>query len=455
MSTTENPAPDTGPGAVREFAAALFDDGAATPATPVADGSAGGWGAVDGRDVCLAVLGEDPGGRVLALAARTGRPLVTVVPDGAAVDARALGEIARAGVALSGVVPQVAVVLGAADGAAALLLPLADVVVAVRGARSALADPAAAQVVTGVAREADDLGGTDLHAAATGRFAHVADDPAAAGEFVRDLLAHLPSNNRATAPRLPGAVPDPSEEDPDLAALLPEDAGAPYDVRDVVARLADEPEEGAPAFLELRAAHAPHLVTGLTRLDGRSLGVVAPQPAVRGGALDAAAAAKAARFVRWCDAFGLPVLTLVDTAGAVPAGEDDPDAPTFALAQLLYACAEATTPLLTVVTGRAHGPARTALASRYAGADLVLAWPRALVADRDEVASAAGAGDEEWTAALRAAREDAGPARAAGRGELDGVVEPAATRARLAASLRLLERVTGSQPARRHGNLPL
>ncbi|WP_369068830.1 carboxyl transferase domain-containing protein [Kineococcus terrestris] len=449
MSTTENPVPD----AVRGFAAGLFDDGAATP---VVEGSAGGWGAVDGRDVCLAVLGEDPGGRVRALAARTGRPLVTVVPDGAAVDARALGEAARTGVALSGVVPQVAVVLGAADGAAALLLPLADVVVAVRGARSALAEPAAVQVVSGLPREGDELGGTGLHAEVTGRFAHVAEDPAAAGEFVRDLLAHLPSNNRATAPRLPDPVPDPAEEDPDLAALLPEEPGAPYDVREVVARLADEPEEGAPALLELRAAHAPHLVTGLTRLDGRSLGVVAPQPAVRGGALDTAAAAKAARFVRWCDAFGLPVLTLVDTAGAVPAGEDDPQAPTLALAQLLYACAEATTPLLTVVTGRASGPARVALASRHAGADLVLAWPRALVADRDEVAAAPqDAVDEEWLAALRAAREEAGPARAAGRGELDGVVEPAATRARLAAALRLLERVTGSQPARRHGNLPL
>ncbi|NAZ74629.1 hypothetical protein GTQ99_04210, partial [Kineococcus sp. T13] len=211
----------------------------------------------------------------------------------------------------------------------------------------------------------------------------------------------------------------------------------------------------------LHAAHAPHLVTALARLDGWSVGVVAPQPAVRGGVLDAAAAAKAARFVRLCDAFALPVLTLVDTAGALPVGEEDEGAPTAALAQLLYAYAEATVPLLTVVTGRAHGTARLALGSRHVGADLVLAWPRALTADRDEVAAAAATGSagpgtaQEWARAVHEAARAAGPEAALRDREVDAVVEPGRTRGRLAAALRLLHRKSGHQPARRHGNVPL
>ena len=462
----QNPQDRGGPAAVRAFAAALFDEGTAVP---LADGaSPAGAGEVDGRDVCLAVAagtgdaaGADAESRVRALAARTGRPLVTVVDAGDCTDPRAFGDLVRSSVALSGVVPQVAVVLGAADGARALLLPLADVVVAVRSARSALADPAAAHTVTGLAREADALGDAELHARATGRFAHVADDAAGAAQFVRDLLAHLPSNNRASAPRLPEPAPDPAEEDPDLAGAVPAQAGAPYDVREVLARLADDPDDGAGP-LELHATHAPQLVTAFAHLDGWSTGVVAPQPAVRGGVLDAAAAAKAARFVRLCDAFGLPVLTLVDTAGALPAGEDDEGAPTAALAQLLYAYAEATVPLLTVVTGRAHGPARLALGSRHVGADLVLAWPRALTAARDEVATASASlsaagprAAEDWARAVHEAARAAGPEAALRDREVDAVVDPGLTRARLAAALRLLHRKSGHQPARRHGNVPL
>ncbi|NAZ78322.1 hypothetical protein GTQ99_23360, partial [Kineococcus sp. T13] len=249
--TDENPNPSgdrDGPAAVLAFAAALFDEGTAVP---LGDGaSPAGAGRVDGRDVCLAVAagtGEaaaaDAESRVRALAARTGRPLVTVVDTAGCADPRAFGELVRGSVALSGVVPQVAVVLGAADGERALLLPLADVVVAVPAARSALAEPGAAQTVTGLVRNAGALGGADLHARSTGRFAHVAEDAAGAAEFVRDLLAHLPSNNRASAPRLPEAAPDPAQEDPGLAAALPAQAGAPYDVREVLARLADDPDD--------------------------------------------------------------------------------------------------------------------------------------------------------------------------------------------------------------------
>ncbi|WP_432532999.1 carboxyl transferase domain-containing protein [Kineococcus arenarius] len=440
------------PDDLHEFAQALFDDAP----TPLTGQGPAGWGLVDGRDVCLAVAGAASEMRVRALAARTGRPLVTVFAgadadhDGGAADLRVLGALVRDGAALSGVVPQIAVVLTAADREAALLLPLADLAVAVRGARSALADPAAAETVTGAARSAGELGGADVHEEVTGRFAHVAEDAAEAARFVRDVLAHLPSNNRATAPRLPDAGPDPAEDDPELAGLLPTGPGAPYDVREVVARLTDDD------LVELHTAHAPHVVTAFARIDGWSTGVVATQPAVRGGALDAAAAGKAARFVRWCDAFGVPVLTLVDTAGAVPAGEDDEGAPTVALARLLYAYAEATVGLLTVLTGRAHGPARLALGSGHVGADLVLAWPRARIGERDEFAAAARASAaDDWRALVREAAAAAEPVEAVCRGDVDAVVDPGTTRTHLAAALRLLQRKAGQQPARRHGNVPL
>ncbi|WP_337060156.1 carboxyl transferase domain-containing protein [Kineococcus sp. G2] len=456
--------------------AALFDPGSFAPLSdPAAGGPPGvltGCGTVAGRGVCA--IAQAPGAvpepaavdaelRARALAARTGRPVVTVHDATGAGTARGFGELVRGAVALSGVVPQVAVVTGAADAERALLLPLADVVVATAGARSALADPAAAAVVTGRERDAAGLGGAQLHASATGRAAHVAAGGAEAGAFVRELLGHLPSSNLATPPRLPVEPVAGEEPDDELEALLPVDPAAPYDVREVLAHLADD--EDAP--LELHARHAGGVLTGFTRLDGRSLGVVATDPAVAGGSLDAAAAAKAARFVRFCDAFGVPVLTLVDTAGFVPAGEDDPGSPTAAAAQLVYAYAEASVPLLTVVTGRAHGAALLALGSRHVGADVVLAWPRARLGARDAVAEVAGEvaqevagggarpGTGEW--AQRVARREAlaSPGAAVRAGDVDAVVEPGRTRAHLARWLEALERKAVTPPARRHGNLPL
>ncbi|WP_432488213.1 carboxyl transferase domain-containing protein [Kineococcus sp. SYSU DK018] len=451
--------------------AALFDPGSFTAVSDPAEGGPPGvltgHGTVEGRAVCA--VAQAPGGapgaaaveaevRLRALAARTGKPLVTVHDATGPGSARGFGEVVRGAVALSGVVPQVAVVTGAADAERALLLPLADVVVAAEGSRSALADPAAAAVLTGRERDARQLGGAALHAAVTGRAAHVAPGPAAAAAFVRELLGHLPGNVLATPPRLPPGAVRVADEDPDeeLDALLPADPDAPYDVRDVLARLADDEEPP----LELHALHAAGVLTGFTRLDGRSLGVVAPDPSVAGGALDAPAAAKAARFVRFCDAFGVPVLTLVDTAGVVPAGEDDPGAPTVAVAQLLYAYAEASVPLLTVVTGRAHGAALLALGSRHVGADAVLVWPRARLGARDAVAEvAAGHGPApaagEWARLVARREAERSPAAAVRAGDADAVVGAGRTRAHLARWLDLLERKAVTPPARRHGNLPL
>ncbi|WP_432574088.1 carboxyl transferase domain-containing protein [Kineococcus sp. SYSU DK005] len=475
-------------GGAEGFVRALLDGGSLTPLAEVPGGGGpgvlAGFGTVEGRDVCvLAHTGPGAGGplgaaavaaevRVRALAARTGRPLVTVHDATGPGTAQGFGELVRSAVALSGVVPQVAVVLGAADAERALLLPLADVVVATAAARSALADPGAVAAAGGSPAPA---GTAALHAGSTGRFARVEPDAVAAAGFVRELLAHLPSNNLATAPRpappggwdggWDGGLDGELDEDPDdeLDALLPADPAAPHDVRAVLEHLADD------GFLELHAQHAASVVTAFARIDGRSTGVVATQPAVLAGALDAAACAKAARFVRFCDAFGLPVLTAVDTAGFVPAAEGAAGDLTAAAAQLLYAYAEASVPLLTVLTGRAHGPAATALGSRHVGADVVLAWPRARLGAREAVAQVAAAHGEElavaaasgrdaeaqWLRRLAEQEERAAPGAAVAAGDVDAVLAPGATRAHLARALRLLQRKAVPPPARRHGNVPL
>ncbi|NAZ88228.1 carboxyl transferase domain-containing protein, partial [Kineococcus indalonis] len=459
------------------FVAELLDEGSFTalagaPAAPgpgvQGPGVLAGFGTVEGREVCvLAHTGPGAGGplaaaavraelRVRAVAARTGRPVVTVHDATGPGTPQGFGELVRSAAALSGVVPQVAVVVGAADAERALLLPLADVVVATAPARSTLADPGALAAAHGP-HAPGDAGGAALHAGATGRFARVEPDAAAAAGFVRELLAHLPSNNLATPPRweLDGELdggPDAELDggpDSELEGLLPPDPTAPYDVRDVLARLVDDGE-----LLELHEEHAPNVVTAFARVDGRSTGVLAPQPAVLAGALDAAACAKAARFVRFCDAFGVPVLTAVDTAGFAPAAEDAPGDPTASAAQLLYAYAEASVPLITVVTGRAHGPAATALGSRHVGADVVLAWPRARLGPREAVAAVAaehgrepGAAAEHgqdahaaWLRRLAEQDELAAPGAAVAAGDVDAVLAPGRTRAHLVRALRLLER---------------
>ncbi|GAB7192373.1 acyl-CoA carboxylase subunit beta [Kineococcus sp. NUM-3379] len=422
--------------------------GAGSPGGAVRSGT----GTVEGRDVLVCACGNggplgagdvEQVSRVLALAASAGRPLVTVhdatgarTADGLA-GLGAYGRLLRAAARTSGVVPHVAVVLGAAGQEQALLAGLADVVVAVRG-------------------------GTRGN---PGRPAHLsAPDAAAAVDLVRDVLSFLPANNLATPPRLPGA-PDGTEDagDPGLDDVVPAHPTAAYDVREVVSRLADDGE-----FLELHAGRSPGVVTGLARLDGRGTGIVATVPATAGGSLDAAGADRAAALVRTCDAFGLPVLTLVDTPGFVPGGdsgngagaEEEP-----AAVRLLHAYAAASVPLLTVLTGQAHGPAYLVLGSRHVGADVVLAWPRARIAVRDPLAVVAeqhgeelraagttGGAEERWLDLVEDHEAAAAPGSAAG--DVDAVVAPGDTREHLRRALRLLQRKQSALPARKHGNLP-
>jgi propionyl-CoA carboxylase beta chain len=322
----------------------------------------------------------------------------------------------------------VALVLEPCEGGPALLPALADFVVMVEGdGRLLLGDTGAIATVTGELVDAEELAGTRAHAARTGTAHFRAADRAEAVDLARLLLGYLPGNNLEEPPALEAAG-DPSvvtARDLELDGLLPEATELPFDVRRLVERVVDDGE-----LLEVQALFAGNLLCGFGRVDGRPVGVVASQPLVLAGALDAAAAEKAALFVRTCDAFNLPVLTFVGGPGFVDDGEQERQGLVRRAAKLAYAYAEATVPKVTVVARQAAGPAAEVLGGRRLRADLVLAWPEA------EVAGLA-------------------PEEAAARGWLHDVVRPAQTRPRVSAALRLLRGKREPLPPRRHGNIPL
>jgi propionyl-CoA carboxylase beta chain len=351
------------------------------------------------------------------------------VVGSAAGDApEAYGEVLSGSVLASGVVPQVALVLGAVEGGAALVPALADLVVMAEGdGRLLLGDPGAIEAVTGELVDAEELAGARAHTVRTGTAHFRAADLAEAVDLARLLLGYLPANNLEEPPALEAAG-DPSvvtARDLELDGLAPDTPEVPFDVRRLVERVVDDGE-----LLEVQALFAGNVLCGFGRVDGRPVGVVASQPLVLAGALDAAAAEKAARFVRTCDAFNLPVLTFADGPGFMPDGDQERQGLVRRAAKLAYAYAEATVPKVTVVARRAAGPAAELLGSRRLRADLVLGWPEAEVA---------GLPADEATA----------------RGWLHAVVRPAQTRPRVSAALALLRGKRELVPPRRHGNVPL
>jgi propionyl-CoA carboxylase beta chain len=338
------------------------------------------------------------------------------------------GELLSRGALASGVVPQVALVLGAVVGGPALVPALADFVVMVEGdGRLQLGDTEAIATVSGELVDAEELAGTRAHTVRTGTAHFRAADLGQAVDLARALLGYLPGNNLEEPPALEVGG-DPSvvtARDLELDGLLPGSAELPFDARRLVERVVDDGE-----LLEVQALFAGNLICGLGRVDGRPVGVVASQPLVLAGALDAAAAEKAARFVRTCDAFNLPVLTFVDGPGFAPDADQERQGLVRRAAKLAYAYAEATVPKVTVVARQATGPAAEVLGGRSLRADLVLVWPDAQVAGL-------------------------APEQAAAHGLVHDVLPPSQTRPRVSAALRLLRGKRESLPPKRHGNIPL
>ncbi|HEX9683563.1 MAG TPA: carboxyl transferase domain-containing protein [Acidimicrobiales bacterium] len=383
-------------------------------------------------------------------------------PIGELADLHRVGRLARALTDASGVVPIIGIVAGQVSGPESLLLGLVDLVITTEGGLACVSGPDEVAAWTGRDVTAAALGGSDVLGRRSGVAWLDATDRAHAERLAGQVLAHLPDHAGDSRPVF--ATVDPSARLSDRAGVVvPADPKASYDVRDVIVDIVDEGD-----FLELRAGWAQTLVTGLASVGGHVVGVVANQPACLAGTLDIAGAQKGARFVRWCDAFGLPLLTLVDTPGYLPGKDVEWQGMIRKGAQLAHAYAAATVPRICVVLRKAYGGAYIVMDSKGMGNDLCLAWPSAEIA----VMGAAGAvailhrrqladTPEPERAALRAELEASYAARhlrpepALERGYVDEVIDPADTRPRVARALASLTRKTATIPSRRHDNIPL
>jgi acetyl-CoA carboxylase carboxyltransferase component len=363
----------------------------------------------------------------------------------------AWGRIARELARISGVVPTLLAVTGACVSGPALALGLFDHVVMTEEAFAYVTGPDSVEDFTGVRVSRSELGGASVHAQRTGVASLVVPDEAAAHDALAALLWYMPDNHLADAARV--VCDDPVDRSCDLAAsVVPQRSTASYDVRVVLNDVLD-----TESFLEVRPRYAPNLVTGYGTLGGRPVGIVANQPEQRAGTLDIEASRKAARFVATCDVFNLPIITFVDTPGFEPGRDLEWRGMIRHGAELVHAYCAATVPRICMVLRKAYGGAYIVMDSRGIGNDLCVAWPSAEIAVMGAAGAVAilnkGKSDPELVAEYRDAFEN--PYRAAERGLVDAVIEPAATRQVLVDALEVLVQKRDVRPARRHSNTPL
>nr|WP_218843991.1 acyl-CoA carboxylase subunit beta [Naumannella cuiyingiana] len=448
---------------------------------PYGDGVVTGVGTVDGRPVAIfsqdvtvfgGSLGEVYGEKIVKIidfAMKTGCPLVGINEGGGAriqegvVSLGLYAEIFRRNTHASGVIPQISLIMGAAAGGHVYSPALTDFIVMVdKTSQMFITGPDVIKTVTGEDVTMEDLGGGRTHNATSGNAHYLGADEQDAIDYVKELLSYLPQNNLADPPRFADETsPEPTEADLALDTLIPDSPNQPYDIHDVISAVVDEGE-----FLEVQPLYAENIVCGFGRVSGRSVGVVANQPTKFAGCLDIGASEKAARFVRTCDAFNIPVLTFVDVPGFLPGTDQEWNGIIRRGAKLIYAYAEATVPLITVITRKAYGGAYDVMGSKHLGADLNLAWPTAQIA----VMGAQGAvnilhrrtlAEADDPEARRAELIDdyetqlANPYIAAERGYVDQVIHPRRTRLEIARALRLLESKREQLPPKKHGNIPL
>jgi propionyl-CoA carboxylase beta chain len=452
---------------------------------PYGDAVVTGLGTIHGRNVAVfsqdftifgGSLGEVAGEKIIKVmdhALTMGVPMIGILDSGGAriqegvVALGKYGEIFRRNTAASGVIPQISIVMGPAAGGAVYSPALTDFVVMVdKSSHMFVTGPDVIKTVTGEDVGFEELGGALTHNKISGVSHYLASDEEDALDYVRTLLGFLPDNNLADAPVYESnAELEITDNDRRLNTLIPDSTNQPYDVHTVIEHVVDDGD-----FLEIQPLFAPNIVIGFARVEGRSVGIVANQPNAMAGTLNIDAGEKASRFVRFCDAFSIPILTLVDVPGYLPGTDQEWTGVIRRGAKLLYAYAEATVPLVTVITRKAYGGAYIVMGSKQLGADINLAWPTAEIAVmggqgavnilyRNEIKEAEEAGEDVAAVRTRLANEYtynvASPFLAAERGELDGVIEPAATRVAVIKALRALRTKRASMPPKKHGNIPL
>ena len=443
------------------------------------DGVVTGHASIEGRRLFLfsqdfTVLGGSLGEvhaekicKVMDLALRTGCPIVGINDSGGAriqEGVASLGgyaEIFYRNVQASGVIPQISLIAGPCAGGAVYSPAITDFTIMTRGiAKMFITGPDIIKTVTGEDVAFEQLGGADAHAGKSGVAHLVAGDEDDMNEQTRTLLSFIPQNNLDDAPSFP-IDDDPARLAPELENVIPDSSNKPYDMLDVIVAVTDNGD-----FFEIAPLYAQNIVIGFGRIGGRSVGIVANQPKVLAGVLDIDSSVKAARFVRFCDAFNIALLTFVDVPGFLPGISQEHGGIIKHGAKLLYAFAEATVPKITVITRKAYGGAYDVMASKHIRADINLAWPTAEIAVmgpqgavktifRREIAQAA---DPEARAAELIAdytQRFANPFIAAQRGYVDDVIEASQTRRAVSRALEMLRTKRVERPRRKHGNIPL
>jgi propionyl-CoA carboxylase beta chain len=448
---------------------------------PYGDGVVTGYGTIDGRQVCVfsqdftvfgGSLGEVYGEKitkVMDLAIKTGCPIIGINEGAGAriqegvVSLGLYGEIFRRNVHASGVIPQISLIMGSCAGGHVYSPAVTDFTIMVDGTSNMfITGPDVIKTVTGEDVTMEELGGARTHNTKSGNAHYMGSDEEDALEYVKAMLSYLPQNNLDEVPSYDEEADlDFSDLDRTLDTIIPDSPNQPYDMHEVIRAVVDDEE-----FLEVQELFAPNIVVGFGRVEGHSVGVVANQPMQFAGTLDIDASEKAARFVRFCDAFNIPVLTFVDVPGFLPGTDQEWNGIIRRGAKLIYAYSEATVPLVTVITRKAYGGAYDVMGSKHLGADINLAWPTAQIA----VMGAQGAVNILYRNELKEAQDAeakraelidaydqalANPYLAAERGYVDAVISPHETRVEVVRALRLLRSKRETLPAKKHGNIPL
>ena len=438
-----------------------------------------GYGRVDGRQVFAFAqdftvfggsLSEVVGQKickVMDLAGKNGCPLVGLNDSGGAriqegaLSLAAYGDIFLRNTLYSGVIPQISVIMGPSAGGAVYSPAITDFTFMVRGTgQMYITGPDVVRAVTGAEVTHEELGGADAHATHSGVAHFVYESDEECLEEVRRLLSFLPSNNLDDPPAFPTQDP-PGRADQELRYLVPDEPNRPYDIRDIIYRIVDDEE-----FMEVQPSYAANVVVGFGRFNGRSVGLVANQPSYLAGVLDINASSKAARFVRFCDCFNIPLVTLVDVPGFMPGVDQEYGGIIRHGAKLIYAYAEATVPKVTVITRKAYGGAYIVMSSKHLRSDINLSWPSAEIAVmgpdgavniiyREEISKAENPDALRQEMIADYQEKFTNPYVAASRGFIDDVIDPAETRAKIVGALDMLQNKRDTLPAKKHGNIPL
>ncbi|MDP7544702.1 MAG: acyl-CoA carboxylase subunit beta [Anaerolineales bacterium] len=445
----------------------------------LADSVVTGWGTIEGRLVyvysqdftvfggSLSQVHAEKICKIMDLAIKNGAPLIGLNDSGGAriqegvVSLGGYADIFLRNTLASGVIPQLSAIMGPCAGGAVYSPALTDFIFMVKNSSYMfVTGPDVVKTVTHEEVSFEDLGGASVHAEVSGVCHYVAESEADCLFLMRMLLGYLPQNNMEDPPFVESSD-DPLRSEPALDSIVPDNPNKPYDMRAVIRMVVDESD-----FLEIQATYALNIVVGFARLGGHSVGIVANQPAHLAGVLDINAADKAGRFVRFCDCFNLPLITLVDVPGFLPGTTQEHGGIIRHGAKLLYAFCEATVPKITLITRKAYGGAYDVMSSKHIRADVNLAWPTAEIAVmgpegavniifRNELAQAADPEAREAELAQEYRQTFANPYVAAGRGYVDDVIEPHETRTRLINALEMLSNKRDANPAKKHGNIPL